>query len=170
MFANICGQLLLLPPPPHLRHEQHGRGDEQEQEPVGEAERGNAEHAAAEADDDDLPHKDERGYQQETAGGGNVGEGGMVGGEGAGVEHVPQLQQHEDGEEEALFVAREQPAAVMRGREEGGEGGDIEISEIFSQSHQQGGEEQTRAEQALPHGAGDDEVIAVARLLAHHLP
>ena len=94
----------------------------------------------------------------------------MVGGEGAGVEHVPQLEQHEDGEEQALFVAREQPATVMRGREEGGEGGDVEISEIFSQGHQQGGEEQPSAEQALPHGAGDDKVVAVARLLTHHLP
>ena len=116
-----------------------------------------------------MPSENERGNQQEAAGGGNVREGGAVGGEGAGVEHVPQLEQHEDGEKQALFVAREQPAAVMRGREEGGEGGDIEISEIFCQSHQDCRKQQPRAEQAFPHGAGDDEVVAAARLLVHYL-
>lgn len=131
----FCKTPLLLPPPPHLRYEQHGRGDEQEQEPVGDAKGRDAEHAAAEGDDDDLTSENERGNQQETAGGGYVREGGMVRGEGAGVEHVPQLEQHEEREEEAFFIAREQPAAVMRGREEGGEGGDIEKSEIFCQSH-----------------------------------
>ena len=127
--------LSLLPPPPNLGHEQHGRGDEQQQEPVGEAKGHDAEHAAAEADDDDLPCENERGNQQETTGGGYVREGGMVRGEGAGVEHLPKLEQREEREEEAFFIAREQPAAVMRGREEGGEGGDIEKSEIFCQSH-----------------------------------
>ena len=81
----FCKTPLLLPPPPHLRYEQHGRGDEQEQEPVGDAKGRDAEHAAAEGDDNDLPCENERGNQQETTGGGNVREGGAVGGEGAGV-------------------------------------------------------------------------------------
>ena len=165
----FCKTPLLLPPPPYLRYEQHGRGDEQEQEPVGDAKGRDTEHAAAEGDDDDLTCENERGNQQETAGGGNVREGGMVRGEGAGVEHVPQLEQHEEREEEAFFIAREQPAAVMRGREEGGEGGDIEKYEIFCQSHQDCRKQQPRAEQAFPHGAGDDKVVATARLLVHYL-
>ena len=75
----FCKTPLLLPPPPHLRYEQHGRGDEQEQEPVGGAKGRDTEHAAAEADDDDLTSENERGNQQETAGGGNMREGGAVG-------------------------------------------------------------------------------------------
>ena len=59
----------------------------------------------------------------------------MVRGESAGVEHVPKLEQHEEREEEAVFIARDQSAAVVRGREEGGEGGDIEKPELFCQGH-----------------------------------
>ena len=91
----FCKTPLFLPPPPHLRYEQYGRGDEQEQEPVGDAKGCDTEHAAAEGDDNDLTCENERGNQQETAGGGNVREGGMVRGEGAGVEHVPKLEQRE---------------------------------------------------------------------------
>ena len=57
----FCKTPLLLPPPPHLRYEQRGRGDEQEQEPVGDAKGRDTEHAAAEGDDNDLPSENERG-------------------------------------------------------------------------------------------------------------
>lgn len=61
-WADVLNKTpLLLPPPPHLRYEQHGRGDEQEQEPVGDAKGRDTEHAAAEGDDNDLPCENERG-------------------------------------------------------------------------------------------------------------
>lgn len=62
-------------------------------------------HLAAEGDDEVLSRQDEQGHQAEASdAGAHAREGASVRIECLGVEHVPELEKNEDGEEQGQFV------------------------------------------------------------------
>ena len=143
--------------------------DADDDQPVGHGERRDVEHLATDADNDDLPYEDDHGDQAEPAALAQGVESRMPCGERAGIEHVPELEQHEDREEYALLVCREFDAhfAVSGCPGEVGERRDVGLLHHDEQPDEQGGEEHAHADYAAPHGRADDEVFTPARLVAH---
>ena len=90
---------------PQLAHPQYGRRGGDDDTPIGRFEGYDAEHRAAEGDDQVLPDEYEQGDEDETVAVCHV-ECRASGAEGAGVEEVPELQHHEEREEEAQLVGR----------------------------------------------------------------
>lgn len=93
-----CAQQLAEP------EDDAGGGDDDE--PVGQAQGRDAEHAASERHYKYLPYGHDGQNQQKLAAMGKM-QGRTAGGIGAGVEEVPELHEHEDGEEEAQLIGRE---------------------------------------------------------------
>ena len=81
-------------------------------------------------------------------------EGGMVRAEYTGVEQVPELQHHEEGEEHGEVVRRHAFGRMVV---------------VPQHAHQYDEEDDAHADDVPPHGARDDEVRALAGLFLHHV-
>ena len=125
-------------------------------EPVGELEGDYVEEFAARAHYKHLAGYDKERYQQEAAAAFEM-EGGALGGEGAGVEHVPELQEDEDGEEERELVGGEwsclahRHAAYLRERR------DVSMLEVVEQAQKNQEEDAAYTHDGLYHRAVDYE-------------
>ena len=126
------------------------------------------EHGTAEGDNQNLTDEDETCNREETAAAFEV-EGTAVGHEGSGVEHVPELDEHEESEEEAQFKRRESLSVGGAGGwiQQVGASGDVVVLQENQQDEQQGGEDDSHASNHPCHRAVDDEVGAGARCFVH---
>ena len=84
---------------------QHDRGGDYDNKPVGEVKGNHVEHRTAKLNNQHLADKDTYGYGDKATASLEM-ERTAPRLESAGVEHVPELYHHKDGEEEALFIRR----------------------------------------------------------------
>lgn len=89
-----------------LTNEEHGRGDADDPQPVGERQGYDVEEGAAYSHYQYLAYKHHSGYNQELSAVAQE-KGRTAGGKSACVEKVPELEHDEDGEEEAEFLRRQ---------------------------------------------------------------
>lgn len=99
-------------------------------EPVGEVEGFHVKEFASDGDDEYLAKKDQDSDDEKPSASLEV-EGGLVGGEGAGIKEVPKLEEDEDCEEEREFIILQTAHIVDRGTEKRGQRCDIVRLEII---------------------------------------
>ena len=88
-----------LDPSPDFAYPKHDGSAADDVKPLGHRERHGAEYLSSEFDDDDLPDQDDSSDTNHSQCMTGILEYRMVGSEYAGIEQVPELQHHEDGEE-----------------------------------------------------------------------
>ena len=126
------------------------RGAYDDYQPVGEQQRRHVEELPAKFNDQYLTDEDYRGYQQETAAALEM-ERRATCGECAGVEHVPELEEHEDGEEERQLVGRHARVGANCQAANLGERRQRRAVEIVEQAYQHREKCQSRADDRAPH-------------------
>ena len=84
----------------NLANPQHNGGSGKDINPIHELQRGHAEERTAHTHDEYLPGQDNEGHPQEAFAGVQPAECRLHIAKGLGIEHIPELQEYEDGEEE----------------------------------------------------------------------
>lgn len=89
-----------------LTYPKHQRCRADDDDPVGDAQRGDVEELATEADNQDLPEQYCDSNREEATAVFEM-EGGATGLEGSGIEKVPELEEHKEGEEHRELIGVE---------------------------------------------------------------
>lgn len=110
--------------------DQGGGGDDYQ--PVGELERFDVEKFSTEGDDKYLTDKYRGGDEDEASAGVEV-ESGASGFKGAGIEHVPELEEYEDCEEEGQFITAEPRILSHRCCAYLGKAGDVSMLKVIEE-------------------------------------
>ncbi len=98
--------------PDQLANPEHERRGADDDAPILPGQRRDVEHLASERDDQVLADQDDRRHEQEAFALAQPGEGGGTLHEGLRVEHVPELQHHEEAEEPRQVVCGEAASGV----------------------------------------------------------
>ena len=130
-----------------------------------EGQRRNAEHLSTDGDNDDLPDQDDEQNEQETLTLLEV-EGRLSGEISASVEHIPELEHHEEREDVALLEIGEAGARTELEIAQSGERSHIGMLADIDKAKEQEEEDAARDENHALHATIDDEGIAIAGLVA----
>ena len=88
--------------------------------------------------------------------------------EGPGTEEIEEMGHHEDGEEERLLVAGQSVGRSEAHVEQVHETRDAGVLENIEQHEEQDEEAAAHTQDIFIHRAGEDEALAVSRLVPHH--
>lgn len=135
-------------------------------QPVGQAEGDDGEESSAELDDEYLTDQDKT-YGKEEAAAVSEMERRLSALEGAGIEHVPELHEHEHGEEYRELIRRKSSIGTDGDVSYLSERSQSGMLEVIEEDEQNGCEQQSDRYDVAPHRACDDERRAAARLVAH---
>ena len=130
-----------------------------------EGQRRNAEHLTTDGDNDDLPDQDDEQNEQEALTLLEV-EGRLSGEISAGIEHVPELEHHEEREDVALLEIGEACPRTELEIAQSGERSHIGVLTNVDETKEQEEEDAARDENHALHATIDDEGIAIAGLVA----
>ena len=125
-----------------------------------EGQRRNAEHLSTDGDNDDLPDQDDEQNEQETLTLLEV-EGRLSGEISASVEHIPELEHHEEREDVALLEIGEAGARTELEIAQSGERSHIGMLADIDKAEQEEEEEATGDENRALHHLVDDECVAI---------
>ena len=130
-----------------------------------EGQRRNAEHLTTDGDNDDLPDQDDEQNEQEALTLFEV-EGRLSREVSAGIEHVPELEHHEEREDVAFLQSREPHSRAELQVAQIGERSHIGVLANVDETKEQEEEDAARDENHALHATIDDEGIAIAGLVA----
>lgn len=130
-----------------------------------EGQRCNAEHLAAEGDDQNLTDQDHQQDEQKALTLLEV-EGRLSGEISASVEHIPELEHHEEREDVAFLQSREPHSRAELQVAQIGERSHIGVLTNVDETKEQEEEDAARNENHALHATIDDEGIAIAGLVA----
>ena len=164
-FVEKGGAKLLAEQTNRFADPKHHRGAGDEDRPVAERQRSHVEHLAAEGDNDDLPDQDHQQDEQKALALLEV-EGRLSREISAGIEHVPELEHHEEREDVAFLQSREPHSRAELQVAQIGERSHIGMLADIDKAKQEEEEEATDDENHALHATIDDEGIAIAGLVA----
>ena len=130
-----------------------------------EGQRRNAEHLAAEGDDQNLTDQDHQQDEQKALALLEV-EGRLSREISAGIEHIPELEHHEEREDVAFLQSREPHSRAELQVAQIGERSHIGVPTNVDETKEQEEEDAARDENHALHATIDDEGIAIAWLVA----
>ena len=164
-FVEKGGAKLLAEQTNRFADPKHHRGAGDEDRPVAERQRSHVEHLAAEGDKDDLPDQDHQQDEQKALALLEV-EGRLSREISAGIEHVPELEHHEEREDVALLEIGEACPRTKLEIAQSGERNHIGMLADIDKAEQEEEEDAVRDENHALHATIDDEGIAIAGLVA----
>ena len=130
-----------------------------------EGQRRNAEHLTTEGDDQNLTDQDHQQDEQKALALFEV-EGRLSGEISTGIEHVPELEHHEEREDVAFLQSRETHSRAELQVAQIGERSHIGVPTNVDETKEQEEEDAARDENHALHATIDDEGIAIAGLVA----
>ena len=130
-----------------------------------EGQRRNAEHLTTEGDDQNLTDQDHQQDEQKALALLEV-EGRLSGEISAGIEHIPELEHHEEREDVAFLQSREPHSRAELQVAQIGERSHIGMLTNVDETKEQEEEDAARDENHALHATIDDEGIAIAWLVA----
>ena len=166
LHISYCHHLF-LEQADELTNPEHKRCAANDDYQVDEFERFNVEELAAYADNQYLTEQNHKSYQSETTTTLEV-ECRASGLKGTGVEHVPELEEHKDCEEERQLISAESGVGTHCNLADLCEAGDVSVLEVVEKSEKEEEKHTTHTNDRFPHRVVDDEGLTRAGFLFHY--